>query len=353
MPKFRGITRSLSLIGLLAFFSLLLACEEGPVLQPGDRPQTHGGVEFEIGQYEIRYLELTDGGETFEYPNPVLAFPIVITNRGEGPFEYRPTHDIQQLSEATTPLIYPAPSDPEADFRQNARTPLSGIRLERGRLSQQVQEVTTLAPGESLTDVFLFELPDPNQERWILSIPPTMHRAELPLFMQFTYREPRPRGPQVHSKGTAIDFDGVTFTVTGVSQEYIKLEDSNQGKGFSTAPVLKIAYTIENKTDEAITYDANHGDLTGRRGALLHSLHQNFNRARFPATVTLEGQKGSTEIGAGESIEDFAIFDRPEQNVESATFELAASHFQRSGRVRVNVSYEREEVAAPEEMQRN
>lgn len=355
MPNNRGISRTLGLVGLLAMLSLLGACEEGPTLQPGNQPVTHGEIEFEIGTYEIRYLELSDeSGETFEYPDPVLVFPVVMTNKGTAPFEYRPTHSGQQISEATTPLMYPAPTDPEASFRQNVRSPLNGVYLQWGSLAGQITAPTTIAAGESITDLFLYELPDPSVENWILSIPPTMHRAELPLFLSFRYREPTPTGFRVYPVGTAMEFEGVAFTVTGVTQEYLKLEDVNQGAGYSTTPVLKVAYKVENQTDETVSFDPGHRDLTGRQGAILHSSQQEFQRARFPATAKPEGQlTEAVEIEAGESVEDYAIFERPNSDVPSATFELAASHFGRAGRVRVSLSYEEEEVAQPAEMAEN
>ena len=351
MPDLRGFRYLLVLSGLIALVGIF-GCDEAPELHRADQPATYGGVEVTLGDYSIRYLELTDeSGETYEYPDPVLVLPVTLTNKGEDELVYNPTHGTQQMSEASTPLLFPAPSTPEIVLKELTRQPITGVYLERGQVDDQVQRSTTLASGESLTDVFLFELPDPNQEVLILSIPPSMHRANLPIFLRIDYREPTPEGPNVYAIGNSMEFDGVVVTVLEVEQAYIKLEDSSRGKGYSTDPVLKISYEVKNETEETVTFDPSHRDLSGRQGATLHSLHTEFNRIRFPSTATPEGQQGRVQIEPGESITDFAVFERPQESVESATFELAASHFDRAGRVRVSISYQREDVEKPEEMQ--
>lgn len=353
MPMLRGMRSfllPLALVGMVA----TLGCKEEPMLVSASEAAVYGGVEFRLGQYSIQYLELSDeSGQTYSYPDPVFVVPLTVANRGEDSIEYRPVHGVGQMSEATTPLLYPAPvvgEDGKVDWATFTRRPISGVNIERGRLAGQQRQARTLQPGDEVTDLYLFGLPERTQSSLVFSVPPTMHRGELPVLLQIDYREPVPQGPKVYAVGEEIDFDGLTFTVTGVSQEFIKVEDTAQGAGYSTEPVIKVAYSIENKTESPVSYDPAHRDVTGRQGALLQSLHTKFNRARFPATATPEGQKNRVQIAAGETITDYAIFERPDQDVESATFELAASHFGRAGRVRVAFGYEKAEVKQPEEM---
>lgn len=350
MPELRGTRFSLFFACLFALVGAV-GCDEEPEIHSSDQPATQGGVQFEIDEYHIRYFELTDNGETVEYPDPVLAIGVEITNTGEDEFVYNPTHNTHEMSEARTPLLFPSPNTPEIDWETFTPQHISAVQLERGSWDQQLQGSATLAPNESVTDYFLFALPEPTQSNLILSIPPAMHRGDIPLFIQFSYVASDPKGPAVHSIGDAIDFDDVTFTVTNIEQAYIELEDSSEGEGFSNEAVLRISYTIENNSDEAIRFDPAHGDLSGNEGAFVQSQSTSFNRVRFPANTEPVGQQRRVTIEPGETIEDFATFERPDQRAEAATFLLAAQHFDRSGRVRVSFSYAPSEVEKPEELQ--
>ena len=352
MPERRGTRFSFFFACLLVVIGGL-GCEESPEIHSSDQPASLGGVQFEIDEYHIRYFELTDNGDTIEYPDPVLAIGVNITNTGETDFVYNPTHQSREMSEARTPLLFPAPDTPEVDWDEFTPHHISAVHLERGSWDQQLQTSNTLAPNESLTDYFLFELPDPTQRNLILSIPPAMHRGDLPIFIEFTYVESEPEGPPVYSVGDSIDFDDVTFTVTNVEQAYIELEDSSEGEGFSNDPVLRISYTIENNSDESIRFDPAHRDLSGNEGAFVQSLHTSFNRIRFPANTEPVGQQTRVNIEPGEAIEDFATFERPDERVDSATFMLAAQHFDRSGRVRVSFPYTPADIELPEELQQD
>ena len=350
------MSRGVLPVAILALGAVVLVgCEQNPEVFPADQAALHGGMEFELGRYTIRYLELTDEGQTFEYPNPVLVMPLTIRNRGESEFAYNPTHRNTQMSEATTPMLFPAPTGDEIDWANLARQPVPGVVIERGDVPGQLQRGQTLAPGEELTDLFLFELPDPGQEHFFFSIPPTMHRGDLPMFLRVRYQQPSEiEGPQVASVGDRLAFDGLTFRVTGVSQEYLPLKEGERD-GFSAQAVLKVSYTLTNEGEEPVTFNPAHRELSGTRGALLHSLHTEFNRVRFGSNVSVPGQQDRVTIEPGETVEDFAVFERPPAgvNVGQTTFELAASHFQRSGRVRVAFTYEHEEVERPQALQGN
>ena len=350
MTERRGYSR-LSLLVCSLLLVLQFGCEETPQIHSADQPVAQGGIQFELTDYEVHYLEITGPqGETLEYPDPVLAIGVRMTNAGEDPFTYGPTHDAREMSEARTPLLFPAPDTPEVDWDNFAPRYISGVQLEDGTWERQIHDQTTLNPGDTVEDFFLFELPRERQAQLVLSLPPVMHRGGLPVFLQFNYSQPRPQGPPVHTVGDEIEFDGITFTVTAVTQEYIKLEDSSDGEGFSNEPVLKIAYTVANTSDQAVTFDAAHRDVTGSEGPVIQSSSTSFTRVRFPANASPEGQQGRVEIAPGESIEDFATFERPSRPAETATYILPASHFERSGRVRVAFSYEPEEVELPEEL---
>lgn len=353
MPDIRGM-RHLLLPTCLFALIMALGCDEDPQIHSADEPVTQGGVQFEVDDYAIHYLELTDSrGDTIEYPDPLLAVGVTITNSGEDDFVYNPPHGSREMSQARTPLLFPAPTTPEIDWEEFTPQYIGGVELERGIWDQQIQDQTNLAAGDSISDYFLFEVPESHQSQLVLSIPPVMHRAELPVFIQFDYSEPEPQGPPVYGVGDAIDFDGVTFTVTAIEQTYVELEDSSEGDGFSNDPVLQISYTIDNSSGEAISFNPAHRDVSGNEGGVVQSLHASFNRVRFPANTTPKGQQERMNIEDGESIDDFTTFELPDQSVETATYMLPASHFDRSGRVRVAFSYEPQDVEEPEELQQD
>lgn len=354
MPEFRGLHRSATTVAILCLLFALSGCEDDPEIHDADTPALAGDVQFEFQDHELRYLELTDeNGETLEYPDPVLAIELQITNVGEDDYVYDPPHDARQMSEADTPMLYDyqAPDDPEAmEWEEFSPDPIPGVELQEGDWERQIDQSRTLGPEESLTDYLLFEPPTDDQRPLLLSIPPVMHRGETPTFIQFDYTAPEPVGRAVYGIGDTLEFDGVEFTVTDITQEYLELEEDGE-EGFSNEPVLRLDYTIENTTDESIDYNPDHDDLTGRDGPLIRSGDIDFARVRFPGDTAPVDQKTETEIEAEESIEDYAVFERPSRATESATFVLSASHFDRTGTVRVDFSFEPEDVEEPEELE--
>lgn len=343
--------RGSRLIPTLASFALLslTACEEAVTIGPANQAQTVGGVTFEPGEYGARYLELDVQGTTIEYPRPVLTVPVTITNGGEDNVVYSPSHSSQQMTEGSTPLLYPAPPA-ETPLEEFSKAPISGVYLDKGTLPGQVTATTTLAPGESISDIFLFELPDESVTDLVLSLPPSMHRAKNPVLFALTYRASTPEGPTVYEVGQSIDFEGVSFEVSAVDQSYIKLKDNSDKEGYSAEPMLRIDYKLTNESEEAVRFEPGHRDISGRQGPRLQSATASLNRVRLPSNTSAEGQiERDAEIAPGASVTDFALFERPDQG-GSLTFEFPADHFARSGKVRVSIPFEPAEVELPEEM---
>jgi hypothetical protein len=343
-PGARRLCWSVGLVAALA----LTGCSEKPVIANAGEEASVGGMTFALGNYSARYLELVEGSQTYEYPRPVLVIPVTITNSGEGEFAYNPTHSSQQMSEAATPLLFPDPG-PEADLATAPRAPISGVFLQQGSLPEQITERRSLSPGQSINDVFLFELPD-GPQKLVLSIPPAMHRGNLPLFFRFDYTPRAPEGPRVYEVGERAEIGRAAFTVDKVSIAYLKLEDTAQGEGFSTEALFRIDYTVSNTSGDPLEYNPGHRDLTGR-GAALFSSSRGYRRVRFPATTTPVGQtQGSATIQPGESRKDYVIFEVPGEGIEAVTFEFPAPSFSEAGLVRVNIPFERTIPDPPAEM---
>lgn len=333
---------------IAAISAVSVGCEK-PTVAEG-KTATVGGIEFKLGDYKTQYIEVSDGSNTYEYPQPALVIPVTLKNVGEGDFTYNPTHATQQMAEAQTPLLYQDPG-PEAKLPPESKTLINGVYLQKGALPGQLKKNETIKKGAELTDLFLFEVPD-EATSLILSIPPSMHRGKFPVLFRIAYTPQAPEGPPVHNVGDAVAFDAAEFSVTGTDVKYVKTNDSAQGEGFSSDPLLKISYKITNNSEQPITYDPAHRDVGGR-GASLFGKEQTYKRVKFAATTSVEGQKdGAVQVAPGESVEDFVLFERPGEGVDSLTLEYPASLFGGQGIARVKIDYEYKNPPLPKELKK-
>jgi hypothetical protein len=326
------------------------ACEK-PTVTEMSKPATANGVQFNVSGYELRHLELSDNGKTVEYPEPVLAINVEVTNKGAKALTYTPSHRTQQMTEATTPLLYKDPGK-EAELPPASKQTINGVYLEEGKLDDQVSQTKTLDKGESLTDVFLFEVPEDKKASLILSLPASMHPGKLPVLVRVPYQYKEPAGPKVHQLGDAVSAGDATFTVEKADVEYIKTKHTIEGEGFSSNPRLKLSYKVANAGEEPLTFSPEH-NVEGTRGAALYAGDQTLKRVRLPSNAEAEGQlRDDTKIEAGKSATDFVLFERPPKEVETLTFEYPASRFGGSGLVRVQVPYKYEDPELPKELQK-
>ncbi|QDG51599.1 DUF4352 domain-containing protein [Persicimonas caeni] len=326
------------------------ACEK-PAVTEMKKPVQAGGVQFNVTGYDVRYLELNADGKTVEYPEPVLAINVEVTNQKDQPLTYTPSHRTQQVTEANAPLLYQDPGK-EADLPPASKQTINGVFLEEGQLDEQVTQSKTLAKGESLTDVFLFEVPEAKEAALILSLPPTMHHGAVPVLFRIPYQYQKPKGPTVHEMGKTVSAGPVGFTVEKAEVAYIKTKHTIEGEGYSSNPRLKISYKVENTGKEPITYSPEH-NVEGARGAALYSGGETFNRVKMPSNAEAEGQiTDSTEIKPGKSVTDFVLFERPSKEVKSVTFVYPADRFGGEGLVRVEVPYEYKDPELPKELKK-
>jgi hypothetical protein len=323
----------------------------GPKTKVGEVGESieEGGIEVQVEDYEIRNLELVEDGKTFEYEEPVLAIPIVVKNVGDDAFMYNPTHRSQKMTESTTPLMYYDPGE-EASLPPSDKTPVNGVYLEEGNLEEQVTEQTRIEPGKSIQDVLLFEIPSEDKEKLILSIPPEYHRGNKPVLFRMSYTYEEPSGGETPGKGETVDVDGVEFTVQELSTEYIKLEETRDGRAYSSSPLVKVAYQIKNTTDGEVTYAPKHQNDSVRRTPVLRSNGDVFRPVEFPLKPKIvEQQEGQKALKSGEKVEDFTVFQRPPKKVKALTFTYPASRFDRGGVLEFQVPYSYEEPDKPDE----
>jgi hypothetical protein len=339
-----GRSTILALLVLLAF--VIAGCKQ-PVVAEAGKPAVAGGIEFSVGDYEARFLELNENGETFEYPRPVLVLPVTMKNVGESNFVYNPTHSSQQMSEASTPLLYLDPGA-EADLPPASKTPINGVFLEKGTLEGQITESTTIAAGSAVTDLFLFELPAKDVTSLIFSIPPSMHGDEVPVLFRLPYTPKQPKGPKVYDLGETIAFGDIKFKATRQAVEYVKTKDNAGLEGYSEDPLLKVAFEITNGGKEPITYEPGHREL-GQRGAALYGKSDTFKRVRFPATNVVDQLDKDQKLPPGESVTDFVLFEKPDAD-QTVVLEFPASKFGQAGLARVSFDVNAKSPDKPEEL---
>jgi hypothetical protein len=339
-----------TLCASIAVVLLLAACEEpGPTVVSASESARVGGMEISVTDYELRIPEVSNEGRIHTYDEPVMAVSVSLTNRGKEAFRYAPAHGASQLSEATTPLLYYAPQGDQASIPPANKQTIAGVSLEKGEFAGQVTDPVTVAPGDSVEDVFLFEVPETSPAELIFSVPPAMHRADLPVLFRLNFEAQEPEGPKVYSVGESVDLDSVRFAVTGAEAGYVKLEHASQGEGFSSDPVFKVLYKITNDSEQPVTYRPGHRDVAGRRVATLEGEQTTYARLKFSGSTTVEGQiTEETSIKPGESIEDFSIFERPGESASSLRFTFPASRIGRNSLIRYDLSYTYEELEVPE-----
>ncbi len=327
----------------------LVACKKPQVDQLGT-PISEGGITFNVQDYDVRIIEVSEDNKTFGYARPVLAIPVEIKNSGSAAFSYLPTHKTQQMTEASTPLLYADPGK-EAALPPESKMPIMGVYLERGTLADQITNAKTIAPGESITDTFLFEVPDAKKDL-ILSLPATMHRGKLPVLIRIAFSPKEATGPKIYKMGEAAEFEKVEFTVTQASFENVKSKHATQGKGKSTDKLLKITYTVNNRGQSAILFDPAHRDLSGK-GANLFGSDRAYKRVKFSPSVEVIGQLSDvSKIQPGDSVKDFVLFDVKKDDFKGATFEYPANLFSKDGVARFNVTLTEEKEKQPEPVEK-
>lgn len=344
-PSIRAALRIIAAAAVLAGAS---GCEK-PVVATGNTASA-GGIEFSVADYEVRYLEVSDGSNTYEYPQPALVIPVTLKNVGEGDFTYSPTHATQQMSEAQTPLLYVAPGADE-DLPPQNKTMINGVFLSKGTVAGQVTKNQTIKKGDSLTDLLLFEVPT-DATKLILSVPPSLHRGKLPVLFPISFQPREPQGPKMHKVGEAVALGDAAFTVTGTEIAYVKTRDKLAGEGYSSEPLLKIKYKIENNGAAPLAYDPAHRAVGGR-GAALYGKGATFKRVKFAATTSVDGQRdGNTTVAPGDAVEDFVLFDRPPEGTAELSFEYPAALFGASGLARFTLPYEYSDPPLPKELKK-
>ena len=353
IPLFERLSqRAARIISFTAVVSILCgvaACNSMKV-HPADSSVKQGGMTFKILGYSIEQPNIVERKRILEYKSPFLAIKLQIKNAGKRPFVYSPTHFSKELTQISTPLLFPKPDKAKPPF--NDIEPLSGVYIEEGTIASQKTSPKTLKSGESVQDIYLFKLPDFEKGRLVLSLPPSMHRGTRPVFFEIPYTYKKPPTPQVHKSGGWIAQNEFEFQLVGTDVAYIELEDQVQGKAYSSEPLLKVTYKIKNTGKDKKTYNPTFRRVRNMPGPTMVTPEgRELKRVDFPITAKPVGQIfKETKIESGQTLTDFSLFERPDIDKKEATFRFLypTTHLDMSRLMRFDTDVQLEEPKPPE-----
>jgi hypothetical protein len=341
-----------TLIAVAAIVGVLCAaCQKELVGNSGEPLQEKGApVTVTLEGYALQRVEVEGKAGPLVYDKPVLVMNLKFENTGAAPFFYQPTHAADKASNQQSPLLFVNPG-PKGELTQN----IPGVFLEEGLMEGQQAAGVQIAPGAALTDRYLFSPPDQDNLEMALTIPPALHGGKKPIRVNISYARPTLAPPTIHQQGQPVTLGDATLTVKDAKVEFVRLKDSSSNnEGFSKDPVLKITYSIENKSAADLLYDPNH---KGAGELLAPSLVEadgagRYMRVRFGADRDAVGQHSGNQlkIAPGKSIDDFALFERPPEGIQKVRLLLPGRLFGQTGLARVDVPYTYSDPKKPAEL---
>lgn len=330
----------ITLLIFSAFLLLIGGCKKPPVVQGVGVAVTQNGVSVTVVETKLIRPEFEGLRGAVVSENPVLQVTVQLTNNSESPVTYDLGWNQTVSTQAQSVLVF-AGSDYETDVSEATQIPAVDLS-DVSYLDDPISASTTVAPGGSLTDMILFAAPPEGTQSLLISIPPGLfHDPKLPAYITVPW-QPNDVVP-LHTVGVGEVYEGGGFSlrVTGVTTEWVQLQDAANEIGISNAPLMKIAFELTNTGGEAATYRP-----TRERGAvafptLLQPDGSSVPRATFNAAVKVVGQKDTRQqVPPGETVEDFILFQRPPQGVGSLRFIFPGKRIGGSGQGRVELNYQ-------------
>jgi hypothetical protein len=330
------IVLGIALIGLALTIS---GCKKPPVVQGAGTAVSQNGVSASVSKAELIRPEFEGLRGAVVSERPMLQLTLEVTNQTDGPLNYDLGWNQTVATQSQSVVVFVG-SDPETDVsetNQVASVDLADVEY----LEDPVTEVTTVAAGNSLTDKILFEKPPEGTTSLLVSIPPALFPdSDMPGYIVLPW-EPNEVDPLPSvAVGEMYEDSEFSLKVTDVTTEWVRLTNASDEVGITNDPLMKIAFTLTNNTEEPVTYRP-----TRERGAvafptLLQPDGNSVPRATFDSAVKVNGQKDSrVQVGPGESIEDFMLFQRPPEGVGQLSFIFPGKRIGASGQARVDVDY--------------
>lgn len=342
----------------LAVFILAVAvfggCQEPPVVSMGSA-LTQGAVTATVTGVELRYVDLEGPRGAVQTAEPVLLLTLDVTNAGTEPILYDMGWSATMATQAQSALLF---ADPGAEINLPTMSNISALQLQSETyLADPVTESTRIAPGETLTDVMLFEAPAAGTSSLLLSLPPSMFGATvtMPGYVRIPFSAPAEvPAPEFLGQGDTFEGDGFTFTVTGTEAAYVPLAQSISGdEGFTSSPLYKVMFRIENTGETSIEYIPVQANRGMDAPALFDQDGAPIERASMPDGVRVTDETYVTErrvIAPGESLSSYLLFRQPPSSTTGLRLFVPGKRMRSTGLVRVALDYAHREVPLPEEL---
>lgn len=323
---------------------------EPPVAVMG-APVQIGAVSASVLDVSAAYLELETPSGAVTTESPVLLLRLAVTNGGQENVHYDLGWSTTQSTQLQSALLFRDPG-PEIQLSPAGNIPIISLGSNQ-YLADPVTSATTIAPGQTLEDVLLYQLPPADASSLLLSLPPTIFGAEnrLPAYVRIPWTAPAevPQ-PTPVPIGEPVVGQGYTFTITGTEQAYQPLLRSGKN-GFSSSPLLRLQFEVTNTGSTTIEYVP----LRANRGidapTLLDEHGSPVETASFEDGITVTGFVNERrQIGPGESFRSFLLFRRPTTTSGQLTFVMSGKRVSSTGLIRVAIPYEQREVPVPEEL---
>lgn len=331
--------------------SVLGACVTPPEATLG-QPVSQHDVSVTVESATLQYLDLEGPLGGVQTESPLLVVRLSVTNGSTGPIRYDLAWGSTAATQAQTALLF---VDPGAEAEPSSGLPVSRALLNTHRyLDDPVTEAKTIAPGETLRDVLLFDAPPADAGALVLSLPPSVFgpTAKTPALVRIPYSASAPEPPAAVAMGTPHVGNGFSYTVTGTSVVWPRLVNSTDGKeGFSESPLLRIDFTVENTGASTIEYLPTAASNRYAAPSLSTEAGTTVPRATFPPGVTaVDHRNQAQQIGPGESFSNFMLFQRPAPDVSALRLVVPGARIGGTGLVRVTIPYAWADPPEPAEL---
>lgn len=338
-------TACLVLIGLIT----VSACKSIPEGPMGEELR-NGNLGVTVTGYELRYLDIeAESGAIQTTSDPILLVFLTLTNHGTTPIRYDTRDAATTAQQAVTPVLF---VDPGEDGELSQENNVAVVSLGQFRyLGDPITGAETILPGTTVEDVLLFEQPPAATTKLRLSLPPTMFgpAVELPAWINIPYTAVEAITLPVVAQGEVIEGDGYRFQVNRSEVSYLPNRDRS---GFVEQPVFSVWYTIENATEEALTYQPPHRNANGETTPSLTAGSTVYSRVLVPAHQGLADQVWQNqELAPGQTLNDYAVFERPPTDISEVQFFFKGHALGRTGQVRIQLPYVFLDPPLPEELQ--
>lgn len=313
------------------------------------------GVEISVASFELTRLVFVDGDkDVYRMRNDeeVAVLTLKIRNTSDTNKTYKSLHAAAG-TERVQICTLPDATKEAPDYGRIFYNPIKADSAKASRPVNQVVGDVDLAPGEVITDVYLFEKP-PTDKELVAIVPAKIVGASGKLTLS-TGELKKVDPPAPASINEPVTVDGIAIKVTKVSTEYPELAPRTKpakplkyAYAYTSTPVMAVHVNVKNTTNAAVAYEPGH-DKDASPVSLVTTTGESIKRANVnTSTATGKDQVQLTKtLEAGDSIDDVFYFSVPSDNV-TVDFSLAGKIVNVFGLYEYRLDYEKTTPARPD-----